>query len=59
MTAAAAGVTADGGGATAKAEAVDKASKRVVYEVVLSEDSGNFKFSSSKLPDEGRRSSTR
>ena len=56
-------VTADGKAVTAmtaaetaaaKAEAVDKASKRVVYEVVLSEDSGNFKFGSSKLPDEGK-----
>jgi len=40
--------------ANEKAEAVDKATKRVVYEVVLSEDSGNFKFGSSKLPDEGK-----
>jgi len=40
--------------AAEKADAVDKASKRVVYEVVLSEDSGNFKFGSSKLPDEGK-----
>jgi len=40
--------------AAEKAEAVDKAAKRVVYEVVLSEDSGNFKFGSSKLPDEGK-----
>ena len=56
-------VTADGKATNAmtaaqtaaeKAEAVDKASKRVVYEVVLSEDSGNFKFGSSKLPDEGK-----
>jgi outer membrane protein OmpA-like peptidoglycan-associated protein len=40
--------------AAEKAEAVDKASKRVVYEVVLSEASGNFKFGSSKLPDEAK-----
>jgi outer membrane protein OmpA-like peptidoglycan-associated protein len=40
--------------AAAKAEAVDKATKRIVYEVVLSEDSGNFKFGSTKLPDEGK-----
>jgi peptidoglycan-associated lipoprotein len=37
-----------------KADAVDKASKRIVYEVVLSEDSGNFKFGSSELPDEAK-----
>src|SRR4030081_1284412 len=30
--------------AQGKADAVDKASKRLVYEVVLSEDEGNFKF---------------
>ena len=30
--------------ANTKAEAVEKASKRLVYEVVLSEDKGNFKF---------------
>ena len=56
-------VTADGKATTAmtaaetaaaKAEAVDKSTKRIVYEVVLSEDSGNFKFGSSKLPDEGK-----
>ena len=40
--------------ATEKAEAVAKSSARVVYEVVLSEDSGNFKFGSTKLPDEGK-----
>jgi outer membrane protein OmpA-like peptidoglycan-associated protein len=37
-----------------KVEAVDKAAKRVVYEVVLSEDSGNFKFNQSKLSDEAK-----
>lgn len=56
-------VTADGKATTAltsaqaaaeKAEAVDKAVRRMVYEVVLSEDSGNFRFGSSKLPDEGK-----
>jgi outer membrane protein OmpA-like peptidoglycan-associated protein len=34
-----------------KAEAVDKASKRVVYEVVLSEEQGNFKFNDTTLPE--------
>jgi peptidoglycan-associated lipoprotein len=40
--------------AAMKAEAVDKASKRLVYEVVLSEDEGNFKFAKTTLPDEAR-----
>jgi outer membrane protein OmpA-like peptidoglycan-associated protein len=35
-----------------KAEAVERASKRIVYEVVLSEDQGNFKFGKADLPDE-------
>ena len=38
--------------ANSKAEAVDKASKRLIYEVVLSEDKGNFKFGKSTLPEE-------
>jgi len=38
-----------------KAEAVDKASRRLVYEVVLSEDSGNFKFGKTDLPDEAKQ----
>ena len=33
---------------------VDKASKRLVYEVVLSEDQGNFKFGKKELPDEAK-----
>jgi len=37
-----------------RADAVDKATKRVVYEVVLSEDSGNFKFGQAKLQDDSR-----
>jgi len=40
--------------ANAKAEAVDKASKRLIFEVVLSEDSGNFKFAKTELPDEAK-----
>jgi outer membrane protein OmpA-like peptidoglycan-associated protein len=39
-------------GAAAKAEAVDKASKRLVYEVTLSEDQGGFKFGKAALPDQ-------
>jgi outer membrane protein OmpA-like peptidoglycan-associated protein len=37
--------------ANAKFDAFDKAAKRMVYEVVLSEDQGNFKFGSKDLPD--------
>ena len=38
-----------------KADAVDKASRRLVYEVLLSEDSGNFKFGKTDLPDEAKQ----
>lgn len=34
-----------------KATAVETASRRLVYQVVLSEDQGQFKFASSELPD--------
>jgi peptidoglycan-associated lipoprotein len=37
--------------ASTKAEAVEKASKRLVYEVVLSEDQGNFKFGKATMPE--------
>lgn len=37
--------------AGAKAEAVEAASRRLVYEVVISEGQGNFKFGSAALPD--------
>lgn len=40
--------------ANTKADALDKASKRLVYEVVLSEDQGNFKFGKKELPDEAK-----
>jgi outer membrane protein OmpA-like peptidoglycan-associated protein len=40
--------------ANTKADSIDKASKRLVYEVVLSEDEGNFKFGKKDLPDEAR-----
>jgi peptidoglycan-associated lipoprotein len=40
--------------AGSKADAVDKASKRLVYQVVLSEDEGNFKFAKTVLPDEAK-----
>jgi len=38
--------------ANTKAEAVEKASKRLIYEVVLSEDKGNFKFGKATMPEE-------
>jgi peptidoglycan-associated lipoprotein len=34
-----------------KFDMMDKANKRLVYEVVLSEDQGNFKFGKTMLPD--------
>jgi outer membrane protein OmpA-like peptidoglycan-associated protein len=34
-----------------RADAIEKASKRIVYEVVLSEDKGNFKFGKAIMPD--------
>jgi len=37
-----------------KTDALDKASKRLVYTVVLSEDEGQFKFGKTQLPDEAR-----
>ena len=40
--------------AGAKADAVDKAVKRIVFEVVLSEDEGNFAFGKIALPDEAK-----
>ena len=52
QTASAAGTKADQ--ATMKADAVDKASKRLVYEVVLNEDEGNFKFGKTDLPHEAK-----
>jgi len=40
--------------AAAHAEAVDKAAKRLVYEVVLNENQGNFKFGKTELPAEAK-----
>jgi len=37
-----------------RAEALEKASKRLVYEVVLSEDKGNFKFGKAAMPDDAK-----
>jgi len=38
----------------AKADAMDKATRKLVYEVVLSEADGGFKFGKTSLPDEAR-----
>ena len=37
-----------------RADALEKASKRLVYQVVLSEDKGNFKFGKAVMPDEAK-----
>jgi len=37
-----------------RADAVDASTKRLIYEVVLSEDQGNFRFGTSDLPDEAK-----
>ena len=37
-----------------RADALEKASKRLVYEVVLSEDKGNFNFGKAVMPDESK-----
>jgi len=43
-----------GAEANSKFEVIDKTSKRLVYEVVLSEDEGNFKFGKTALPAEAK-----
>ena len=40
--------------AGARAEAVDKAVKRIIYEVVMSEDQGKFVFGKAALPDDAK-----
>jgi outer membrane protein OmpA-like peptidoglycan-associated protein len=37
-----------------RVDVMDKAARRMVYEVVLSEDNGNFKFAATELPDEAK-----
>ena len=37
-----------------RVEAVDKYNRRLVYEVTLSEDQGNFKFGRTELPDQAK-----
>ncbi len=34
-----------------RADAIEKASKRIVYEVVLNEEKGNFKFGKATMPE--------
>jgi len=52
----AAGKTAEAAGAAAaavntRADSIEKASKRIVYEVVLNEEKGNFKFGKAVMPE--------
>jgi len=51
----AAAAKAVGAEANTKVENLDKANRRLVYEVVLSEDQGNFKFGKTQLPDEAKQ----
>jgi peptidoglycan-associated lipoprotein len=44
----------DAAKADAHAAAVETASKKLIYEVVLNEDEGNFKFGKTMLPDEAK-----
>ena len=37
-----------------RTDALDKANRRLIFEVVLSEDQGNFKFGQTALPDEAK-----
>ena len=50
-----AAANAVGNDANTKFDSIDRASKRLVYEVVLSEDQGNFKFGKTALPDEAKQ----
>jgi len=40
------------GKVNARADAIEASSKRLVYEVVMSEDKGGFKFGQSKIPED-------
>ncbi len=51
---AAASAASLGNEANTKFDSIDKASKRLVYEVVLSEDQGNFTFGKTTLPDDAK-----
>lgn len=37
-----------------RADAIEAATRKLLYEVVISEDSGNFKFGAAELPDEAK-----
>ena len=37
-----------------KLDTFDKANRKLIFEVVLNEDSGNFKFGGTELPDEAK-----
>jgi peptidoglycan-associated lipoprotein len=45
----------DAAKADAHAAAVESAAKKLIYEVVLNEDEGNFKFGKTTLPDEAKQ----
>jgi outer membrane protein OmpA-like peptidoglycan-associated protein len=51
---AAAAAATSASNANSKADAIDRASKRLVFEVVLNEDQGNFKFAKTELPEEAK-----
>ena len=40
--------------ADARSESIEAANRKILYEVVLSEDQGKFKFGNSDLPDEAK-----
>jgi peptidoglycan-associated lipoprotein len=44
----------DAAKADARAAAVETANRKLIYEVVLNEDEGNFKFGKTTLPDEAK-----
>jgi peptidoglycan-associated lipoprotein len=44
----------DAAKADARASAVETANRKLIYEVVLNEDEGNFKFGKTTLPDEAK-----
>ena len=44
-----------GSRANARFDAIDAANHRLVYEVVLSEDQGNFEFGQTKLPEQAKK----
>src|SRR5262249_25457484 len=54
-SAAHAAATAVGNDANTQFETIDQTNKRLVYEVVLSEHQGNFKFGKTNLPDEAKQ----